>query len=106
LAVGFALLPDPDRRRSPCRYVYRLTYRNPELAAVGCVQTWDVSGGRLGYQVALERDEQGNLRLHCTCADAVFRAEGEDRFCKHIHGLLGLESPSAQAVPTPAGISA
>jgi hypothetical protein len=36
----------------------------------------------------LERDEAGNLRLHCTCADAVFRAEEDGRFCKHVRGLL------------------
>jgi predicted nucleic acid-binding Zn finger protein len=40
------------------------------------------------YQIALERNEAGNLRIHCTCADAVFRAEEEGRFCKHVHGLL------------------
>lgn len=40
------------------------------------------------YQIALERDEADNLRLHCTCADAVFRAEEQGRFCKHIQGLL------------------
>jgi hypothetical protein len=50
--------------------------------------TWEVSGGRMPYQIALERDETGTLRIHCTCADAVFRAEDEGRFCKHVRGLL------------------
>ena len=49
---------------------------------------WEVSGGRLSYQIALECGETGNLRLHCTCADAIFRAEEEGRFCKHVLGLL------------------
>jgi predicted nucleic acid-binding Zn finger protein len=40
------------------------------------------------YQIALERDEAGTLRIHCTCADAVFRAEDKGRFCKHVRGLL------------------
>jgi hypothetical protein len=40
------------------------------------------------YQIALERDEAGTLGIHCTCADAIFRAEEEGRFCKHVHGLL------------------
>jgi hypothetical protein len=40
------------------------------------------------YQVALERDEAGNLRLHCTCADAIFRGEEQGHFCKHVLGLL------------------
>jgi hypothetical protein len=50
--------------------------------------TWEVSGGRLTYQIALEEDEGGGLRWHCTCADTVFRAEAEGRFCKHVRGLL------------------
>ena len=41
--------------------------------------TWEVSGGRMPYQIALERDDAGSLRIHCTCADAVFRAEDEGR---------------------------
>lgn len=106
-AVVIALLPGPDRKRRPRRYVYRLSYRNPEPAAVGCVLTWEVSGGRLSYQVALERDERGNLRLHCTCADAVFRAADEGRFCKHLRGLLGLGAPDLRpGEPAPVGLGA
>jgi hypothetical protein len=52
------------------------------------VLAWEVSGGRSPYQIAVEREENGRLRLHCTCADAVFRAELEGRFCKHVLGFL------------------
>jgi hypothetical protein len=62
---------------------------------------WEVSGGRMGYLIDLERDGKGNLRFHCTCADAVFRAEEEGRFCKHLRGLIQLgergETPSRAA---------
>ena len=53
--------------------------------------TWDVSGGRLPYQIALERTESGAVRWHCGCADAVYRGErvAEHR-CKHVSGLLEL----------------
>jgi hypothetical protein len=81
-------LPGPDRQRSPVVYNYRLLYRSADSAAQGCVMSWEVTGGRMPYQIALERDEADNLRLHCTCADAVFRAEELGRFCKHIQGLL------------------
>jgi hypothetical protein len=87
VAVLFALLPGPDRKRTAHPYAYRVTYRNPEAGA-GCVVLWEVTGGRMAYQVALERDEVGNLTVHCTCADHVFRAEQEGRFCKHVVGLL------------------
>ena len=90
-------LPGPGRKRSESLYHYRLTYRNPLDDAVGCVMIWEVSGGRLPYQVALERDEAGNLHVHCTCADAIFRAEAEGRFCKHVHGLLQIGQPNAVA---------
>ena len=83
-----AFLPGPDRKRTASPYSYRLTYRNPEAAAPGCVMTWEVTGGRMPYQIALERSETGTLGIHCTCADAVFRAEDEGRFCKHVRGLL------------------
>jgi hypothetical protein len=62
---------------------------------------WEVHGGRLGYQVALERDEAGALRLHCTCADAIFRAESEGRFCKHIRGLMSFVQPSPDVEEPP-----
>lgn len=85
----FSLLPGPDRKRQPAAYRYSLTFRNPETGP-GCVMVWDVNGGRMSYQIALERDEVGTLHLHCTCADAIFRAEPEGRFCKHVRGLLDI----------------
>jgi hypothetical protein len=104
----FTVLPGPDRKRSARPYGYRLTYRNPGGGA-GCVMLWEVAGGRLGYQIALERDEAGNLRLHCSCADAIFRAEAEGRFCKHVRGLLEIGGRGADAagpLPPCAGLSA
>jgi hypothetical protein len=83
-------LPGPDRKRSTASYSYRLTYRNPEPEAVGCVMAWEVEGGRLPYQLAVERRGGGELRVYCTCADAIFRAEDEGRFCKHVTGFLRL----------------
>jgi hypothetical protein len=91
--VLFTLLPGPDRKRTEQTYCYRLTYRNPVDSEVGCVMTWEVSGGRLTYQIALERDRAGELHLHCTCADAVYRADEEGRQCKHLRGLLAFASP-------------
>jgi len=88
LRTLYAVLPGPDRTRTASPYGYRIAYRNPRKSAVGCVMTWAVTGGRMPYQIALERDEAGTLRIHCTCADAVFRAEDARRFCKHVRGLL------------------
>lgn len=88
------LLPGTDRKRTAMPYRYRISYQNPQVDDPGCMMMWEVSGGRAVYQVALERTESGSLRLHCTCADAVFRAENEGRFCKHIHGLLQLGEPA------------
>jgi hypothetical protein len=84
------VLPGPDRKRQACSYTYRLTYRNPDPESAGCVMTWEVQGGRLPYQIAVEREDTGTLRLYCTCADAIFRAEEAGRFCKHVSGLLRL----------------
>ncbi|HZT79088.1 MAG TPA: hypothetical protein VFA26_02605 [Gemmataceae bacterium] len=98
--VLFTVLPGPDRKRTRTFYRYRLTYRNPDAGAVGCGMIWEVSGGRHAYQIALERDEAGNVRLHCTCADAVFRAEEEGRFCKHVLGLLDFGKPRAEPPPS------
>jgi hypothetical protein len=84
----FTRLAGPDRKRTHRDYAYRLLHRDLDPDAVGCVWLWEVFGGRLAYQVAVERDEAGNLRPHCTCADAVYRAESEGRFCKHVLGLL------------------
>ena len=104
--VLFTLLPGPDRKRLVRPYGYRLTYRNPDAEAVGCVMVWEVSGGRLGYQVALERDESGGLRLHCSCADAVFRCESEGRRCKHVLGLLDIGRRDGESGAAPLGIGA
>jgi hypothetical protein len=60
---------------------------------------WEVTGGRMPYQIALEQTKHGQLRWHCTCADAVFRGEKlADHVCKHIRGLL----EGAPADPNPA----
>ncbi len=99
-SVLFTLLPGPSRKRCVIAYRYQLTYRNPDPDASGCVMTWDVTGGRLTYQIALERQEDGQLRCHCTCADAVFRAEEEGRCCKHVEGLLEFGRP-ARHLPQP-----
>ena len=61
------ILPGADRKRSPGLYCYRVTYRNPEGADPGCVMTWEVSGGRGPYQIALERLAPGRMKWHCTC---------------------------------------
>jgi hypothetical protein len=89
----FTLLPGPARNRSEVPYRYRVIYRTPDPDAPGCVMLWEVWGGRLAYQIALERDDAGRQRLHCTCADAVFRAEAESRVCKHVRGLLAFGRP-------------
>jgi hypothetical protein len=87
--VLFAALPGPTRKRAVRPYCFRLTYRNPDPRAEGCALAWEVYGGRLTYQVALEREACGRLRWHCTCADAVYRGEEvEGHCCKHVRGLL------------------
>jgi hypothetical protein len=97
--VVVTLLPGPDRKRVARPYAYRLTYRNPHAEAAGCVMLWEVDGGRLLYQVALERDESGAVRFHCSCADAVFRCEPEGRLCKHVRGLLDIGRRAAGRQP-------
>ena len=87
-AVLIMVLPGPDRRRTQRPYCYRLTYENPDAGSVGCALLWEVTGGRMAYQIALERDEGGHLHLHCTCADAIYRAEEQGRYCKHVRGLM------------------
>jgi hypothetical protein len=90
-----ATLPGPTRRRMAVPYSFRLTYRNPDPARPGCALLWEVDGGRLSYQVALEREEDGGLRWHCTCADAVFRGEDSPHHrCKHVRGLLRMGRPA------------
>ena len=96
-AVYLALLPGPDRKRSRSVYHYRLAYRSTYPEQAGCVALWDVVGGRMAYQVALERDGVGGHFWHCTCADAVYRAEEQGRVCKHVQGLLEF----ATALPRP-----
>src|SRR4051794_5709669 len=88
--VLFASLPGPTRKRLPSPYCYRLTYRNPDPGTAGCALLWDVMGGREVYQVALERQNSGELRWHCSCADAVYRGEDSPHVCKHVRGLLSL----------------
>ena len=93
----FIVLPGADRKRHPSVYRYQLTYANPGLDEAGCAQLWEVAGGRSVYQLALERQESGELRWHCTCADAVYRGENEPHVCKHIRGLLSMGSPDFAA---------
>jgi hypothetical protein len=89
LGVVTLALPGADRARSLAVYHFRVTYKNPDPAERGCVMTWDVSGGRLPYQIAVERLDTGNLQWHCTCADAVYRGDGQPNYqCKHVQGLL------------------
>ncbi len=87
------VLPGPDRRRLPKRYGYQVIFCTGEPGAPGCAAIWEVRGGRTPYQVALERTEEGRWRWHCTCADAIYRAENEGRVCKHVRGLRGLGRP-------------
>jgi hypothetical protein len=105
LNVLIASLPGPTRKRTPSDYRYRLTYRNPAPDAPGCALLWEVVGGRLEYQVALEREPSGALRWHCTCADAVYRGEDAPHVCKHVRGLLELGRRPADAAPPEAPCS-
>src|SRR4051812_30144934 len=93
-------LPGPTRKRTPSPYCFRLAYQNPEPAVPGCLLLWDVLGGRNTYQVALERETNGELRWHCTCADAVYRGETEPHHvCKHVRALLNVgRTPPAEEV--------
>lgn len=83
-----ATIPGPDRKRTLTDYRYRLTYRDAAPDGPGCLMAWDVSGGRLPYQVAVERTDGGQLRWHCSCADAVYRGEDVRHTCKHVRGLV------------------
>jgi hypothetical protein len=106
-AVVFASLPGPTRKRAPSAYCYRLTYRNPDHHAPGCVLLWEVDGGRQPYQIALEREAAGSLRWHCTCADAVYRGEDAPHVCKHVRGLQDLgRQPIAEGASSPPSIGA
>jgi hypothetical protein len=89
LGMMMLILPGPDRRRSHSLYQYRVTYRSTDPDERGCIMTWDVTGGRLPYQVAVERTVGGELRWHCSCADAVYRGEDNpNHLCKHVAGLI------------------
>lgn len=92
-----ARLPGPDRKRTPTEYHYVLTYRDPTAEATGSVMVWEVRGGRMPYQVALERIDRDQLRWHCSCADAIYRGEDVRHSCKHVRGLI--ESLEAVALP-------
>ena len=90
LQLHFADLPGPTRKRTLSPYCFRLAYRSPDPQALGCALVWEVHGGRLAYQIALEREPAGGLRWHCTCADAVYGGEDfADYQCKHIRALRG-----------------
>lgn len=83
------ILPGADRKRLPGLYCYRVTYRSVDRDKPGCVMTWEVTGGRDSYQIALERVWPGQMKWHCTCADAVYRGELDTRHvCKHVSGLM------------------
>jgi hypothetical protein len=83
-------VPGPDRKRSVKPYRYRVTYCSADPDEAGCAVAWEVVGGRVSYQVALERQTNGDLRWHCTCADAIYRGDDGVHQCKHVKGLLGL----------------
>ena len=86
--VLYADLPGPTRKRTHSPYRFRLTYRSAEPWAAGCALLWEVDGGRMTYQIAVERETNGGLRWHCTCADAVYRGEDfPDYQCKHVRAL-------------------
>jgi hypothetical protein len=95
------ILPGSDRKKTESPYTFRLRYCNTTPRAVGCVMTWDVQGGRLQYQIAVEREAGGRLRCHCTCADAIYRAENEGRHCKHVNAFLARSRAGREAAPDP-----
>jgi hypothetical protein len=104
LPVEWAIpLPGPNRKRLERAYIYRLKYLNLGQDKSGCLMTWEVEGGRLIYQIAVEREQGGGLRCHCTCADAIYRAEEEGRYCKHVRGFLNWYQANpggGEALPT------
>jgi len=91
------VLPGPDRKRLPGEYSYRLAYRCDDPEVIGCLAAWEVAGGRDVYQIALEQQRGGWRVWHCTCADAVYRAEPQGRVCKHVLGLLAFGPPITEA---------
>ncbi len=95
--VVYKVLPGPTRKRTEVPYRYRLIFRNGDFSEAGCLLLWDVVGGRMGYQVALERQENGRLSWHCTCADAIYRGSFTNHLCKHIQGVKALGRGPAPA---------
>jgi hypothetical protein len=87
------LLPGPTRERDPQLYLYWLKHRADDPRAPGCIQLWDVTGGRMTYQIAQERGEDGSLSWHCTCGDAVFVSLDRGRYCKHLAALFDFLPP-------------
>jgi hypothetical protein len=92
----YAPVPGPDRKRTIRPYLYRVMYCSDNPEEIGCAMSVEVFGGRNSYQLALEREWDGSLRWHCTCADAVYRGEDGRHVCKHVKGLLGLDRPRQQ----------
>lgn len=90
-------LPGPSRKRLPVEYSFRLKYRGEDPTAVGCLASWEVTGGREPYQIDLEQVAGGWRHWHCTCADAVFRAGPFGRVCKHVLALRAITVPSASS---------
>lgn len=82
-----ANLPGPSRKRKPATYHYVRTYHNDDRTAIGCLDVWEVHGGREVYQVAVEQLAGGWRHWSCTCPHAIYRAEPLGRACKHIIGL-------------------
>ena len=89
----FRPVPGPSRKRTIQPYLFRVVHRSADPQEPGCALSCEVFGGRLSYKVDLERRENGFYRWHCTCADAVYRAENEGRHCKHIKAILALGRP-------------
>jgi hypothetical protein len=101
-AILVAMLPGPDRKRAESLYQYRLLFRDVDPLTEGCVALWQVSGGRMAYQVALQRDERGEIHWHCTCADHAYRHElSATHCCKHVRGLREFIPPLPPSPSTP-----
>ena len=83
-------LPGPTRRKRPTVYNYQCIWHNHDRNAVGCLDVWEVHGGREVYQVALEQRAGGWRQWSCTCPHAIYRAEPLGRACKHVLGLAAL----------------
>jgi hypothetical protein len=80
-------LPGPSRQKLPSAYDYRCIWHNADRKAVGCLDVWEVHGGRDVYQIAVEQLPGGWRRWTCTCPNAVYTSEPLGRACKHVLGL-------------------